>query len=511
MKLMKSLSSQVASAVLLLSASYAANAVVIQAEDYNAFFDTTPGNTGGAYRADDVDIEGTSDTGGGHNVGWIESTEWLAYNNINFPTSGNYTIRLRVASANGGGTASIDLNGGATVLGSVNINNTGGWQNWQTVSFDASVNAGTHSLGVYAAAGGWNLNWIEVVSNGGGGGGGGGGSAATVYQHCNFTGWSAGLGEGSYNLGALQARGFVNDDASSIQVAAGYEAVLYQHDNFTGASIVKSGNDSCLANDGFNDSVSSIIIRPAGGGGGGGGGNGGATWSDEFDSINLNNWTFEVGGGGWGNNELQYYTNGNNASIRYDASAGSNVLVIEARREGGNNCWYGACQYTSSRMISAGKREFGYGRVEARIKLTQTQGGWPAFWMLGNNIGSVGWPACGEIDIMEHVNNEGQIHGTIHWQDHNGLYAQYSGSAGANATGWHVYAVERDANEIRWYLDGNLYHAADISGGVNGTSEFHRNFFLIMNFAVGGNWPGSPDGSSSFPQRMYVDYVRYYQ
>ncbi len=503
MRLLNKCSLAVTASLALLSLSYSSNAMVIQAEDYNAFYDTTPGNSGGAYRGDSVDIEASA--GGGFNVGWIDSSEWLAYNNINFPTSGSYKIKLRVSSPSAGGSISVDLNGGAIVLGTANVPNTGGWQNWQTVSFDANVDAGTYNLGLYMPAGGFNLNWVEIVANGGGGGGGG---VASFYQHCNYGGWAASLGEGSYNLSSLYAHGFVNDDASSMQVAPGYEAVLYQHDNFTGSSIVKTGNDGCLVNEGFNDYVSSIVIRRQGGGSGGGSG---ATWSDEFDSINLNTWTFETGGGGWGNSELQYYTNGNNASIQYDSSAGSNVLVIEARQEGGNNCWYGSCQYTSTRMISKGKKKFGYGRVEARIKTTQTQGGWPAFWMLGSNFDAVGWPACGEIDIMEHVNNEAQIHGTIHWQDHNGLYASYTGPTNTNATGWHVYAVERDANEIRWYLDGNVYHIASIAGGANGTSEFHNDFFLLLNFAVGGNWPGNPDGSSSFPQKMSVDYIRYYQ
>ncbi|TQV65959.1 family 16 glycosylhydrolase [Exilibacterium tricleocarpae] len=503
MKFIKALFLRTAPALVLLSASYASQAAVIQAEDYSAFYDTTPGNAGGAYRGDAVDIEATSDSGGGYNVGWIEATEWLAYNGINFPTTGSYTIKLRVASPNSGTSASVDLNGGSLVLGTVNIPNTGGWQNWQTVTLNATVNAGTYNLGVYAATSGWNLNWIEVTSNGGGGGGGG---VATVYQHCNYTGWSVSVGAGSYTLGALRGLGFVDNDASSIRVAPGYEAVLFEHDNFQGASLVRTGNDDCLVNEGFNDKFTSMIVRPTSGGGGGG-----ATWSDEFDFIDFNTWTFETGGGGWGNNELQYYTNGNNASIQYDGAAGSNVLVIEARREGGYNCWYGACQYTSTRMISRGKKEFGFGRIEARIRMTQTQGGWPAFWMLGSNFGTVGWPACGEIDIMEHINNDGSIHGTMHWQDHNNNYANYGGSTGANVTGYHVYAVERDANEIRWYLDGNLYHVANIAGGINGTSEFQNTFFLLLNFAVGGNWPGSPNGSSQFPQRMYVDYVRYYQ
>ena len=244
----------------LLSAG--AHAVVFQAEDYANAYDTTAGNTGGAYRNDSVDIEGTADGGGGYNVGWIDANEWLAFNGLNIPSSGNYTIRMRVASPSGG-TASVDLNGGAIVLGDFNVGASGGWQNWTTVSKTVHINAGNYSLGVFAKTGGWNFNWIEVVSAGGGGGSG----LVTVYQHCNYTGWSAGIGQGQHNLNALWPTGFVNDDASSIRVTAGYEAVVFEHDNFGGASTVIRGDTGCLVNIGYNDRVSSIIVRPAGGGG----------------------------------------------------------------------------------------------------------------------------------------------------------------------------------------------------------------------------------------------------
>src|SRR5690606_15757001 len=128
-------------------------------------------------------------------------------------------------------------------------------------------------------------------------------------------------------------------------------------------------------------------------------------WADEFDRADTGDWIVETGGGGWGNNERQYYTAGQNSFIQYDADIGSNVLVIEARRgaPAGASCWYGSCEYSSSRMIGKGKREFQHGRVEARIRLPHTQGIWPAFWMLGSNFDRVGWPHSGEIDIMEHV------------------------------------------------------------------------------------------------------------
>jgi beta-glucanase (GH16 family) len=230
-------------------------------------------------------------------------------------------------------------------------------------------------------------------------------------------------------------------------------------------------------------------------------------WSDEFNgtSVNTSNWSFEVGGGGWGNNELQYYTGGANATV----SGG--VLTITARRgSGGFSCWYGACQYTSARMITRGKRDFTYGRIEARMALPAGQGLWPAFWTLGTNIGSVGWPACGEIDIMEHINSETLTHGTIHWDA--GGHASYGGSTFVgDPTAFHVYAIEWTPAAIKWFVDGVQYHEANIQNSINSTEEFHRSFFLLLNLAVGGNWPGSPDPGTVFPARLSVDYVRVYQ
>ncbi len=225
-------------------------------------------------------------------------------------------------------------------------------------------------------------------------------------------------------------------------------------------------------------------------------------WSDEFDgsSVNLNNWTFETGGGGWGNNELQYYTNGLNATV----SGG--ILTITARRENYENR-----QYTSTRIITRGKREFKYGRIEARIQIPMGKGLWPAFWTLGANIGNPNWPACGEIDIMEHVNTETVTHGYIHWDAGSG-HASYGGSTSvSNPTAWHIYAIEWDASRIRWSVDGVTFVEANILNNVNGTEEFHLPHFILLNLAVGGDWPGSPDSSTVFPAYYRVDYVRVYQ
>lgn len=223
-------------------------------------------------------------------------------------------------------------------------------------------------------------------------------------------------------------------------------------------------------------------------------------WADEFTNGIGPDWVFETGtgSGGWGNNELQYYRSQN-------ASVSNGQLVITARREN-----FGGMQYTSARMKTQGRKSWRYGRVEARISMPSFQGVWPAFWMLGDNITSVGWPACGEIDVMEHVNTGGTVHGTIHWQDNNGNYANYGGNTSTSITSFHTYAIEWDANAIRWYVDGAQYHVANIAGGINGTSEFHNNFFIILNMAIGGNWPGFTIDNNAFPATMLVDYVRVY-
>jgi beta-glucanase (GH16 family) len=224
-------------------------------------------------------------------------------------------------------------------------------------------------------------------------------------------------------------------------------------------------------------------------------------WADEFNGSISPDWVFETGTGsnGWGNNELQYYR-------RENATVEGGNLVITARRES-----FGGRNYTSARMKTQGTRSFRYGRIEARISLPTGSGLWPAFWMLGTNINSVGWPACGEIDVMEHVNSNNVAHGTIHWQDHNNQYANYGGSRPTDVNAYHVYAVEWNAQSIKWFVDGQQYHEASIANGVNGTQEFHNNFFLLLNLAVGGNWPGFNIDESRLPARMFVDYVRVYQ
>jgi beta-glucanase (GH16 family) len=224
-------------------------------------------------------------------------------------------------------------------------------------------------------------------------------------------------------------------------------------------------------------------------------------WADEFTNEISPDWVFELGNGsnGWGNRELQFYR-------RENATIENGMLVITARREN-----MSGFNYTSARMKTQGRKSWKYGKMEARIKLPAVQGTWPAFWMLGDNITSVGWPACGEIDIMEQVNTDQEVHGTIHWQDHNNRYANFGGKKATDVTEFHIYSIEWNPTSIRWFLDGVQYHVVNIANGINGTSEFHEKQFLLLNMAIGGNWPGFTINNEAFPVQMLVDYVRVYR
>ncbi|MFE8005984.1 ricin-type beta-trefoil lectin domain protein [Streptomyces sp. NPDC057418] len=239
------------------------------------------------------------------------------------------------------------------------------------------------------------------------------------------------------------------------------------------------------------------------------------TFSDEFDgpagaAVDGSKWQIETGDN-VNNHERQYYTAGNRNAVL----DGQGHLAITARRENPDNyqCWYGRCEYTSARLNTAGRFTTTYGRVEARMKIPRGQGMWPAFWMLGNDIGQVGWPDSGEIDVMENVGFEpSTVHGTLHGPGYSG-----SGGIGAGYTlpggqvfadAFHTFAVDWSPDAITWSVDGTVYQRrtpADLGGRQ---WVFNKPFFLILNLAVGGYWPGDPDGNTVFPQQLLVDYVR---
>jgi beta-glucanase (GH16 family) len=229
-------------------------------------------------------------------------------------------------------------------------------------------------------------------------------------------------------------------------------------------------------------------------------------WHDEFDGdkLNISDWKHELGGSGWGNNELQYYQEKN-------TSVHDGYLIIAAEKEntGGKN-------YTSSRIITQGKKEFQYGRVDIRALLPKGQGIWPALWMLGSNVSTVGWPACGEIDIMEMIGGPGKdntVHGTAHW-DNAGSHASFGGKRTLDppkilADEFHVFSIVWTPTAITWYIDDVQYEVIDTTPSE--LSELQNKFYFIFNVAVGGNWPGNPDATTTFPQRMVVDYIRVFQ
>lgn len=224
-------------------------------------------------------------------------------------------------------------------------------------------------------------------------------------------------------------------------------------------------------------------------------------WSEEFNTDGApdgSKWGYDLGAGGWGNNEAEYYTN------RLDnAVVSGGTLKIIAKAES-----YSGSSYTSARLLSKDKFSFKYGKIEARIKLPAGLGTWPAFWMLGNNISTAGWPDCGEIDIMEHRANElNKIYGTVHYPGHSGSNGVGSTLTISNATTeFHIYSLEWGATAIKFYVDGQLFETV-----ANNTSmPFNQNFFIILNVAMGGNFGGTIDPAFT-SGTMEVDYVRVYQ
>lgn len=228
-------------------------------------------------------------------------------------------------------------------------------------------------------------------------------------------------------------------------------------------------------------------------------------WADEFegDSLNEENWIPETGAGGWGNNERQFYTD-RPENLRLE----DGVLIIEAREEA-----YRGNDYTSARIKTQYLQTWTYGRMEARIKLPTGQGIWPAFWMLGENFPTVGWPACGEIDIMENIGNPLTVYGTVHGPGYSGgqsVGESHTVDGEPLTDDFHTYAVEWTPEEIRWYVD-DVQYSTITPRDLPGEWVYDHPFFLLLNLAVGGEWPGYPDQSTTFPQQLVVDYVRVYR
>ena len=240
-------------------------------------------------------------------------------------------------------------------------------------------------------------------------------------------------------------------------------------------------------------------------------------WSDEFDGADgsapdSRKWTYDLGGNGWGNHELESYT-----KLPRNVSIEDGKLVITALKETYTGSDGVPQNYTSARLKTLGLFAQEYGRFEARIKIPYGQGLWPAFWIMGENIAKEGWPACGEIDIMENIGREPFTnHGSMHGPGYSGeedLIAAFKLSGGQQfSDSFHVFAVEWEPNIVHFYVDAYLYASftsADVPEGKPWV--FNHKFFILLNVAVGGDWPGPPDATTVFPQTMLVDYVRVYK
>jgi beta-glucanase (GH16 family) len=224
-------------------------------------------------------------------------------------------------------------------------------------------------------------------------------------------------------------------------------------------------------------------------------------WSDEFDTPgapNSSKWGYDIGAGGWGNNESQYYTN---RTVNAIVSGGTLKIIAKAENFSGSS-------YTSARLVSKDKFSFKYGKIEIRAKLPAGIGTWPAIWMLGNNFTTAGWPACGEIDIMEHRGSElNKIFATLHYPGHSGGSGVGSTVNITNATTeFHIYTAEWTDASIKFYADNQLFHTFL----NNGSLPFNQNFFFILNIAMGGNFAGSIDPAFTSAS-MEIDYIRVYQ
>ncbi len=485
----------------------------VQAENYDlggegvAYHDTETANQGGAYRTDGVDVQTTTDDGAGYNVGYIAAGEWLEYT-TNVTAAGNYDILMRVAATAAGSTFHIEL-GGVNITGAVTVPNTTGWQTWQTVTLkNVALTAGQKVLRVAMDGGSFNLNYITfqpftpTVNVP---------PTVSLTAPANNTGYTA-PATITITANAADADGAVSKvdfyNGSSLlgsdntapysyawtNVAAGTYAITAKatdNQNAVSTSAVVAVTVSTVVND-----------CPK------------LTWADEFNgtSLDMSKWNYQTGDGcpgncGWGNQELEYYTNSTN-----NISVGGGNLSITARSQPNYNGT--GRNYTSGKLVTAGKFSQKYGRYEARIKAPSAAGIWPAFWMLADNTN---WPSTGEIDILECANaNPRTWFGTLHYASTSGGH-QSKGAVWNPATplsdDYHVYAAEWNSTQISWFIDGVLRgtttKAAVIAGG--GVWPFdNQKFFIILNVAVGGNFSGQTPINSQYPVSMLVDYVRVY-
>ena len=581
----------------------------VQAENYDtggsgvAYHVNSVNGTGNSYRSDGVDLEVTSDTGGGYDMGWTAGGQWFKYT-VNVATTGTYTLTFRVAAINAVTDAfHIANSSGTNLSGNINVPATGGWQNWTNVTVNINLPAGTQTLTYNQDNGGWNINWFSFTTTSGEGPYGGTAAAipgtvqaenydtggSGVAYHVNSVNGSANSYRsdgvdletttdtgGGYDMGwtaSGQWFKYTVNVASAGSYTVNFRVAApssvtdgFHLSNSSGTNL--SGNINVAGTGGWQDwtTVSATVTLPAGvqtltlnqdnGGwninwfsftsGGGTGSCSGVSnitvsgttyvpqWCQEFNgsagSPDTSVWNFDLGNnGGWGNGEVEVYcgppgypNNPSQCPTTFSTSTapvyidGSGHLVIQPRNVSGT--------WISGRMNTQNKQNFTYGILEASIQAPNTtnQGLWPAFWTLGSNIGTAGWPTCGEADIMElwspQVYNgpgPGGNNSTIHTAKTggSGIGARFTFPSGqANDTAFHTYGIVWSQNKMEFFVDNAstpFFTVTPSSLPSGDTWPFNQNIFTILNVAVGGTLGGSTSGLSN-PGPLIVDYVRWY-
>jgi len=583
----------------------------VQAENYDtggqgvAYNVTSVNGTANNYRSDGVDLEATSDTGGGFNIGWTAKGQWFKYT-VNVNSAGTYTVTFRVAAINAVTDAlHIANSSGTNLTGNINVPATGGWQTWTNVTASITLPAGQQTLTIDQDNPGWNINYVTFTGSGGEGPYGGTPAAIPgTAQAENYDTGGSGVGYhvtstngtannyrpdgvdletttdtgGGLNLG-WTATGQWFRYTVNVATAGTYTVTLrlaaptavtdaLHIANSSGTNL--TGSVNAPATGGWQNwtNVTATVTLPAGqqvltldqdnggwnfnymaftsGSGGGTGSCAGVSnitvngttyapqWCQEFNgsagSPDTSVWKFDLGNNnGWGNGEVEVYCGppgyaGNPAQCPTTFSTstapvyidGSGHLVIQPRDVNGT--------WLSGRMNTQGKQNFQYGILVASIQLPNTtnQGLWPAFWALGSNIGTVGWPTCGESDIME--NWSPQVHNgagpagnnsTIHTAKTggSGVGARYTFPNGEAAdTAFHTYGIVWSQNQMEFFVDNAstpFFTVTPNSLPSGDTWPFNQNVFTLLNVAVGGTLGGSTSGLSN-PGPMLVDYVRWY-
>ena len=481
----------------------------IQSEDYDnggqgtAYNDSDPTNDGGQYRpTEGVDIEASAD--GGYDVGYTAAGEWLKYT-VNVVTPGIYTMQSRVAANSATGAFHVNIDA-TNISGSVAVPNTGGFQYWQTINTTTTyLTAGQHVMTVFIDAAGFNINYITFA------GPVTAGLTASIAAPINNVIYNApaslpitanvSTSTGTITKVEFYANGTKIGESDTAPytfnwtgVATGTYSITAKVTNSSGATTMSIPVVVTV-----NPAIPSCPLL---------------TWSDEFNgnSLDLTKWGYQTGNGcpgicGWGNNELEYYTNNtNNVSV----SGGALALTAQYQPNyngSGNN-------YTSGKILTVGNFSQKYGHFEARIKVPSAAGTWPAFWMLAD---STAWPQTGEIDIEECANkNPITWFGTLHFANAGGSHLSQGytyNSPAPLSDDYHLYAADWTTDSISFYVDsvlrGTVSKTALIAAG--GVWPFDsQKFYIILNLAVGGNFTGQTPNPTDFPQTMLVDYVRVY-